>query len=269
MSTLKNNSLIILTLFNCLISSSFFFVVNAEFEAEDKTYSYVVGADNGPENWGNLNFPNWTLCGNGINQSPINIIDNKVVVWPLLGDLITNYKAASAVIKNRGHVIEVEWRGDAGGVTINGTAYKLEQCHWHIPSEHTINGVRFDMEMHIVHISSKGDIAVVSILYKLGSPDSFLARLLPHLENANREGTDVGVLDPLDIKFEGGEYYRYTGSLTTPPCSETATWTIIKTARTVSLQQITALRDAVDNGYTGNARPIQPVHERTVYLFRP
>ncbi|XP_012828022.1 PREDICTED: alpha carbonic anhydrase 6-like [Erythranthe guttata] len=165
MSTLKNNSLIILTLFNCLISSSFFFVVNAEFEA-----------------------------------------------------VLEDFKLK-----------QVEWRGDAGGVTINGTAYKLEQCHWHIPSEHTINGVRFDMEMHIVHISSKGDIGVVSILYKLGSPDSFLARLLPHLENANREGTDVGVLDPLDIKFEGGEYYRYTGSLTTPPCSETATWTIIKT----------------------------------------
>ncbi|KAL7138429.1 hypothetical protein ABFS83_10G163200 [Erythranthe nasuta] len=271
MSTLKNNNLIILTLFNYLISSSFLFVANAnQREVEDQTsFSYVVGAYNGPENWGNLNFPNWTLCGTGTNQSPINILDNTVVVWPSLWDLNTNYKPALAVIKNRGHDIEVEWKGDAGGVIIDGTEYKLEKCHWHIPSEHTINGVRFDMELHAVHMSSEGELAVVGILYELGPPDSFLARILPYLQAATREGTNIGLLEPPEVAFGGREYYRYNGSLTTPPCSENITWTVFKNVRTVSLQQITALSDAVDDGNTGNARPIQELHGRPVYLFEP
>ncbi|KAI3471714.1 hypothetical protein Pfo_028364 [Paulownia fortunei] len=219
---------------------------------DESSFSYVVGAENGPQNWGNLTH-SWTL----------------LVVWPSLGDLNRTYKPAPALIKNRGHDIEVEWTGDAGGIVINGTEFKLQQCHWHIPSEHTVNGTRFNMELHIVHSNSQGDIAVVGILYKLGQPDSFLARLSPFLQSADREGTDLGIVDPSCIKFEGREYYRYNGSLTTPPCSENVTWTVFKTLRTVSAQQIEALRDAVHDGSTGNARPIQPLNERPVYLFRP
>ncbi|KAL7097836.1 hypothetical protein ACP275_10G168200 [Erythranthe tilingii] len=215
---------------------------------------------------GDENGSNCTLCVNGISQSPINIIYHSVVFWPLLGDLNINYQPAPAVIKNRGHEIEVEWRGDAGGVILYGTEYKLKQCHWHIPSEHTINGIRYNMELHMVHISTEGNIAVIGILYKLGWPDYFLARFFPYFRTSDSKGTDVGILDPKHIRYGGREYYRYNGSLTTPPCSENIIWTVLKTVRTVSWRQIMALRDAVENGI-GNARPIQPLHGRTVYLF--
>ncbi|KAK6149118.1 hypothetical protein DH2020_016643 [Rehmannia glutinosa] len=244
-----NNNRFLLILISCLLSSSLLFVVNAnELEVEDETsFSYVVGAENGPQNWGNLN-PNWTLCGTGRSQSPINIVDFRVVLRPSLGDLNRTYKPAPALIRNRGHDIEVEWTGDAGGIIINGSEYKLQQCHWHIPSEHTVNGARFNMELHIVHINSQGDIAVIGILYKLGLPDSFLARLMPYLQSVDSEGTDLGIFDPSCIKFPRREYYRYSGSLTTPPCSENVTWTVFRTVRTVSLRQIRALRDAVNDG---------------------
>ncbi|KAG8372014.1 hypothetical protein BUALT_Bualt12G0022600 [Buddleja alternifolia] len=266
---LKNNNFTLI-LFDCLLLASLLFTVNAnEPEVEDESsFSYVVGAPDGPQNWGNLN-PNWTLCGTGTMQSPINIFTLRVVAWPSLGELNKTYKPAPALIKNRGHDIEVEWTGDAGGIIINGTEYKLEQCHWHIPAEHTVNGLRSNMELHIVHSNAQGDIAVVAILYRLGNPDPFLASISPFLQSATLEGTDIGVVNPSNITFPGRDYYRYIGSLTTPPCSENVTWTVFKMVGTVSLGQIRALRDAVHDGSTGNARPIQPLNGRTVYLYRP
>ncbi|KAL0453144.1 UNVERIFIED_CONTAM: Alpha carbonic anhydrase 7, partial [Sesamum latifolium] len=52
---------------------------------DETSFSYVVGAKDGPENWGNLN-PNWRLCGTGKTQSPINIVDCEVNVTWSLGD---------------------------------------------------------------------------------------------------------------------------------------------------------------------------------------
>ncbi|KAK4477501.1 hypothetical protein RD792_016727 [Penstemon davidsonii] len=129
-------------------------------------------------------------------------------------------------------VKEVEWTGDAGGIVINGTEYKLDQCHWHIPAEHTFNGTSYDMEMHIVHTNSSGDNAVIGVLYKFGAPDPFLQQLYPHIISGddNEEGTetDVGIVDPFDIHFDSKKYYRYNGSLTTSPFSENVVWTVIK-----------------------------------------
>ncbi|GFP90939.1 alpha carbonic anhydrase 7 [Phtheirospermum japonicum] len=219
--------------------------------------------------WGNLH-RDWKKCGNGQSQSPIDIIDYNTVYWHSLGALNLHYKPARAMIKNRGHDIEVLWTGDAGGIIIGGSEYKLKQCHWHIPSEHTINGARFNLELHVVHINSHGDYAVVGILYMIGLPDPFLASLSSHIGSATSNGSDIGIVDPWSIRFpKRPEYYRYNGSLTTPPCSENVTWTVIRTIRTASQHQITALRNAVHDRGTGNARPLQPLNGRTVYLFRP
>ncbi|MFS7907292.1 putative carbonic anhydrase [Helianthus anomalus] len=67
------------------------------------------------------------------------------------------------------------WIGEAGHIHINGTEYQLHQAHWHTPTEHTINGRRFTLELHLVHKSIDATVAMVGILYKIGRPDSFLA----------------------------------------------------------------------------------------------
>ena len=71
---------------------------------------------------------------------------------------------------------QVQWdMGKVGSIKINGTEYFLQQAHWHSPSEHTINGNNFDLELHAVHESLAGQIIVVGIMYRIGDPDPFLA----------------------------------------------------------------------------------------------
>ncbi|KAI3471626.1 hypothetical protein Pfo_028276 [Paulownia fortunei] len=236
----------------CLLFYSQFIAVNAdEAEVEDEsTFTYGGQTEKGPENWANLN-PKWKACGNGRLQSPIDLIDDRVVVLSALGDLKRTYKPAPAIIRNRGHDITVVWEGDAGGVVINGTEYKLLQCHWHTPAEHTVDGkdslCRFKMEIHMVHNNSLGQISVVGIMYKLGRPDPFLAKLVQNIKTVNHEGTNLG----------------------SSPCTEDIIWTILKKVRTVSREQIRALRNAVHDGFEDNARPTQHSDEIDVYMYRP
>lgn len=261
---------IALFLTSLLIFSRYHYVaVNAdENEVEDESAFTYGHAGKGPESWGKLD-PKWKKCSNGKLQSPIDLSDDRVEVIPKLGNLKRNYKPAPAIIKNRGHDIEVLWEGDAGNVVLNGTKYKLLQCHWHSPSEHTINGNRYDLEIHMVHNSSLGHLAVIGVVYKFGHPDPFLEKLVENIKKIDEhKGKKVGVVDPWDIKFGSRNYYRYVGSLTVPPCTEGVLWTIVKKVRTVSRDQIKALRDAVHDGYKNNARPTQESN-RDVYMYRP
>ncbi|KAG8372011.1 hypothetical protein BUALT_Bualt12G0022300 [Buddleja alternifolia] len=268
-------------------------VIADDSEVEDESpFTYDDHTNKGPKNWVNLN-PKWKACGNGKLQSPIDLTDDRVVLLPTLGHLRRTYKPAPAVIRNRGHDISVGWTGDAGGVVINGTEYRLRQCHWHTPSEHTVNGKSFKMEIHLVHNDSREHIAVVGIMYKLGRPDPFLAKaslstlyflqkirsldheeidvgyFLQKIRSLDHEEIDVGYVDPWDIKFGSRKYLRYMGSLTIPPCTEGVLWTILKKVRTVSREQIRALRNAVHDGFEDNARPTQASDERDVYMYRP
>ncbi|XP_051138671.1 alpha carbonic anhydrase 4-like [Andrographis paniculata] len=240
----------------------------------ENPFTYVRCSEKGPSNWGNLK-PEWRVCRTGKLQSPINIADSKVVVVPEIGQLRRTYTPARATIKNRGHDIMVKWHGDAGGVVINGTMYELQQCHWHFPTEHTINGNRYKMETHLVHKSSAGKVAVIGILHRLGPPDSFLEKvrlmiqLLHHVRNVSEEPTEIGIINPRDIKFGPRKYYRYIGSLTVPPCTEGVIWTILNKVKTVSIEQMRELRDAVHDGFDDNARPIHQSHGRSIFLFLP
>ena len=75
--------------------------------AEDEhEFSYESGAENGPEHWGEINV-NWTRCGTGHQQSPIDLLNERVQVNPYMGRLLRSYRLANAIMKNRGHDIEV------------------------------------------------------------------------------------------------------------------------------------------------------------------
>uniref|UniRef100_A0A2N9F834 carbonic anhydrase n=1 Tax=Fagus sylvatica TaxID=28930 RepID=A0A2N9F834_FAGSY len=231
-------------------------------------FTYTEGTGKGPKKWGKID-PHWKACSNGKLQSPIDLLDRRVQVLPSLGKLKRDYQPAPAVVKNRGHDITVMWKGDAGKLNINGTDYKLIQCHWHSPSEHTFNGSRYDLELHIVHLTSSGKIAVVGIVYKYGRPDPFLSKLFHHIKSVGNEERDLGVFNPGFIKFGSRKYYRYIGSLTVPPCTEGVIWTIAKKVRTVSREQVRALRDAVHDGFESNARPTQKSSEIGVQFYTP
>ncbi|CAI0439807.1 unnamed protein product [Linum tenue] len=248
----------------------FLFPVN---NADDESaFTYGEKSGKGPRRWGEIN-PHWQACKNGSMQSPIDLIDTRVQVLSHLGRLNRDYKPAPATVKNRGHDITVRWKGDAGEIKINGTKYKLLQFHWHSPSEHTINGSRYELELHLVHKCSQGNLAVVAIVYKYGRPDRMLTKeqLFHHIRSVDpNHDKELGIVNPGDIKFgRSRKYYRYIGSLTVPPCTEGVIWTIVKKVRTVSREQVRALREAVHDGFKRNARPTQPLDGRPVYEYSP
>ncbi|CAJ1913014.1 unnamed protein product [Sphenostylis stenocarpa] len=242
---------VLLLLFILFSSSSL-----ALAKAEDVEFTYEEGSSKGPQNWWLLN-PKWKVCGEGKQQSPIDLSYKVMHEFTQLGKLAKNYKPAPAVLKNTGHAIMMKWNGNAGQININGTYYKLIQCHWHTPSEHTLNGRKFELELHVVHQNSKGETAVIGIWYIIGRPDRLLSKLLSNLKSLGDKDIDLGVINPGIIQFGSRKYYRYVGSLTTPPCTEGVVWTIVNKVRTVSRAQLRALKEAVHHGYEENARPRQ------------
>ncbi|XP_048127670.1 alpha carbonic anhydrase 7-like [Rhodamnia argentea] len=248
-------------------------------EVEDeRAFDYIAGSEKGPVHWGELR-KEWEACKTGEMQSPIDLSSRRVKVIPKLGEIERSYKPSNATLKNRGHDISLQWDlGNVGSIKINGTEYFLQQCHWHSPSEHTINGRRYALEMHMVHVSTdqdvKNKIAVVGLLYKTGQPNAFLTKLMGNVgivgSLVDKEGErKLGVIDPREIKLGGKNYLRYMGSLTVPPCTEGVIWTINKKIGTASKDQIKLLQEAVHDYAEKNARPLQQLNKREIHLYQP
>jgi carbonic anhydrase len=153
--------------------------------------------------------------------------------------------------------------GRASALTHEGKTFELKQFHFHSPSEHTLNGRSFPMEMHLVHSDESGNLAVVAVLMSEASTDNPVLATLwaqmpgrPGDRNSLAAKVNAGALLP-----KGKSYYRYSGSLTTPPCSEGVRWYVLKEPIAVSKAQVEAFRTAVG---TANNRPTQPVNARAV-----
>jgi len=122
-----------------------------------QAFAYL--GDRGPAFWDLLN-PAWASCHAGRQQSPVDF-QGEVPVrqW----QLTTDYQMSRGEIFNNGHTIEVEVEGE-NNVILSGVDYRLLQFHFHVASEHRINGGGFDMEMHLVHQSAAGNLAVIGVL---------------------------------------------------------------------------------------------------------
>ncbi|KAL5222823.1 hypothetical protein ABZP36_027536 [Zizania latifolia] len=224
---------------------------------DEEEFSYVPGAENGPENWGKN--PKWANCITGKMH---------------LGYLNYSYRPAQASIINSGHDIMPScFDADAGSLVINGTAYHLKQLHWHSPSEHTVDGHRYDLELHLVHQDDQNVYAVIGILYQIGSPDAFLRTLEPYIKKISGRknmSEQIGAVDPrVVVEGQVTIYYRYMGSLTTPPCTDRVVWTIIKRVHTVAKYQVDLLREALTDGNENNERPLQKRNNRDISIFIP
>ncbi|PON42602.1 Carbonic anhydrase, alpha-class [Parasponia andersonii] len=236
---------------------------------DEREFNYEQGSERGPTRWGEIR-PEWSTCSNGTMQSPIDLLDQRVEVVSKLERIKTNYKPSNATLKNRGHDMMLKWKsGDAGYIEINGTQYLLQQCHWHSLSEHTINGNKFDLELHAVHESQTGEVVVIGIIYQIGESDSFLSSIEDHLDAVSdtEEQTVIGAVDPKKIRIGSRRYYKYIGSLTVPPCTQNVVWIIAKQVRTVTKEQVSHLRVAVHDDSDTNARPTQQINGRSVKLY--
>ena len=209
----------------------------------------------GPGNWGRLS-PAFRLCGLGTMQSPLDIAD----AVPARGDpIVFDYGPAPLNIVNNGHTVQVNY-APGSGIAVSGRRYELLQFHFHAPSEHSIAGRLAAMEMHLVHRNEAGRLAVVGVLLELGSENSALREIWAHMPEARSpERTVDGVLiDAGDLLPPDTGYYRYMGSLTTPPCSEGVSWFVLAEPVAMSRAQL----DKFTRTVGANNRPLQARNHR-------
>lgn len=228
------------------------------FHKEEKAHAAEWGyeGETGPKHWGDLS-PEYVLAKTGRHQSPIDI--SKSQPSPL-SEIRFEYGPSQIDLVYNGHTVE-EIEDHHSSITVDGKRYALQQFHFHSPSEHTIDGKHSAMEMHLVHKSDDGEIAVVGVLIEKGADNPAFDQVWNYLPSAdNRERKENVTIDAATLLPSDKNYYGYTGSFTTPPCTEGVLWMILKTPVNLSASQIATFRAIID----GNNRPVQPLNDRTV-----
>ena len=249
--------------------------------------------DDGPSLWHN----SYPICGRS-QQSPISIDVSQVVVnnslEPFNFESIKDVTNLNMTLENNGHSVEIDLKGNdltlsGGGLPGN---YKAQQFHFHWGSvdkrgsEHNINGMQYPMEMHVVLYNSKyaqfkdalnktNGLAVLAFLFEIGQTNHHFDEIISHLSGiAHKDDHALLQTFSLDSLFphDTAVYYRYQGSLTTPPCFESVIWTIFKKHIIISEDQIEQFRHQVHKNYANETdrdisddyRPVQNLNHRVV-----
>ena len=224
-------------------------------ESHSPHWSYEGKED--PKHWGELD-PAFASCRMGHNQSPIDIREPKLADLP---ELKFDYKTVPLSIIDNGHTIMINY-APGSTLTVGNNTYTLKQFHFHHPSEEHINGKGFDMVVHLVHADSDGHLAVVAILFKAGVPNPLLETLWKNIPPEKHKTVEISTVsvNAEELLPSQHSYYTYSGSLTTPPCTEGVTWYVLKSTSTLSDQQLATIMKL----YPHNNRPTQKLNHREV-----
>lgn len=214
-----------------------------------------------PEHWAELS-PEFIKCAEGHFQSPIDL-ESYVATKQQEAILKFNYHPASVDLVNNGHTVQANVEADDEELIANDHSYKLKQAHFHAPAEHQIDGIIYPMEMHMVHADENGKLAVVGVFIKEGKGNNALATLWQNLPNQKEEHIHPAQkCDILHLLPDDHTVFHYSGSLTTPPCSEGVEWFVMKTPIEMSKTQILEFKKL----YHGNNRSIQQLEERSIEI---
>ena len=202
----------------------------------------------------------WGYTGaTGPDHSPINITGAEDVNLP---ELNLNNQESEAQVENNGHTIEVSFKNPKNTLTIGDDVYKLQQFHFHAPSENEIDGQTYPLEGHFVYKTDNGKITVVSVLYNYGDENQTLKQIWDKMPQAANTETELPQAISLDDFYpEDKDYYNFEGSLTTPPCTEGVNWIVFKNQETVSKEQVEKFTQTL--GFENN-RPIQDTNGRKI-----
>lgn len=196
-------------------------------------------------------------CKLGHSQSPVDIRKTEKVALPALQ---ADYKAASPVIWNNGHTVQVNLPAGSQ-LHVGDQTYDLLQFHFHTPSEEAIRGKHYPMVAHFVHKNAAGQLGVVGVLVRAGKANVALKPIFDHLPRTGEKiSVDDLALNMAEVLPKTLGYYNFEGSLTTPPCSEGVNWMVLKQAIELSPAQIRAFQHVVPF----NARPVQPLNGRVI-----
>jgi len=227
--------------------------VETPHAAEPPHWTYE--GEEGPKHWGELD-ESFAVCGTGKSQSPIDVTTSDEQD---LANISFHYQPSEVNILNNGHTVQVNY--DAGSyMELDGVRYDVVQFHYHAPSEHALNGKLFAAELHVVHKSADGTLAVVGIFFEEGAQNDALQAFVDNLPAEKSDVKDAGVkINAAELLPTVQTTYRYSGSLTTPPCSEGVRWNLMTTPVEISSEQLSALETLFEEG---NNRPVQPLNDR-------
>ncbi|WP_457745141.1 carbonic anhydrase [Sulfurimonas sp.] len=219
-----------------------------------------TGVDD-PAHWGDLN-PKYAECKLGGSQSPINITKDITVTTQGLAPIDFHYTTSASEIINNGHSVQVNVK-PGSYIKIDGKVFELKQFHFHTPSENHIDGKSFPLEAHFVHQAKDGSLAVVAVMFEDGKENPVINKIWNKMPKKVGEkvksSLSVAMINELLPKKK--TYYRFDGSLTTPPCSEGVRWFVLKNYSTVSKKEVTEFLHKLHHP---NNRPIQPIDARKV-----
>ena len=232
-------------------------VKEEEEEAGGHGIKWGYEGKTGPSRWAKLS-KDFRLCGRGTTQSPIDISEiSGTSAEPIAFD----YNLTPVEIVHNGHTVQVNYQ-PGSGITVGGKRYELLQFHFHSPSEHSVAGRQAAMEVHFVHQSADGELAVVGALIEVGEENMALREpwaIMPKKAGKPRLEERV-LINARDLLPRDKGYYRYMGSLTTPPCSEGVNWYLFTHPISASIEQVAKFAAAVD----ANNRPTQALNNRLV-----
>lgn len=232
--------------------------------APNPKYGYKDGE---PSHWNTLN-PAYKLCSKGRQQSPINIrpLFNASAAVPAR-PIFKPYKSVlrfGIASHNYGFSCDDSFR-PCGELTYPGSPtnniYKLIQIHSHSPSEHRVNGVRYPLELHFVHQSASGQLAVFGTLFRFGRYNHELQHIIDAAQKRHYAVVDLAKLSGMTQ----ADACMYQGSLTTPPCTEGVRWTVSLNVMQASLRQVGQYREQL--GDSSNSRPAQNLFGRSVSCY--
>jgi len=212
----------------------------------------------GPAHWAELS-DKFSTCGSGTRQSPIDI-RKTAAMKAKLPSIAFDYKASALEVINNGHTIQANYT-PGSGMSINGKHYDLLQFHFHTPSENTVNGNPYPMEMHMVHKNSQGKLAVVAVFIKSGKQNARIQKLWDVMPgHAGDKKNIAGRLTAADLLPTSRSFSHFKGSLTTPPCSEGVNWYVMDEPIELSDAQIRQFAHVIGK----NARPVQSLNDRFI-----
>jgi carbonic anhydrase len=217
--------------------------------AAEAHWGYGAGAG-GPAHWGELS-EDYRACGLGTEQSPIDLTGTVKAELPALR---LDYGTVALRPVDNGHTIQLDV-GEGHRLELDGRSFALRQFHFHHPSEHALDGRRSPMEAHFVHRAEDGGLAVIGLLLAPGAAGPAWTRVFDAMAGAAAGELALAELFPDDL-----DYLRYAGSLTTPPCSETVDWLVVRVPVAVPAAGV----ERFAARFPDNARPLQPRHRRFV-----
>ena len=225
---------------------------------DDKPAEWGYQANIAPRFWHQLD-ADYMTCATGKVQSPINLSSRQSVGATGMPDLNVVYRPVPLRLMQDLQGL----RGDyplGSFIQLNNQRFEFTHYRFRTASEHHLDGFAYPMEIQFYHRDGEGQHLVMSVIVQEGEDNPFLATILEHLPKEQDTLNLVEDLrfNPVSFLPEDKGFYRYLGSLTTPPCTEGVIWIVFKQPIEASVRQLIRMHQIMG----GNVRPIQPLNGR-------